>query len=127
MAPPDPNARSALLTLADCYCGHVDVIAICEVEAHRCYRSAVLDLVALMLKHGDLSLDALRERLVCKLCRRRSFRLQVIHKQTPDGRLARRDLPPEVRKKILADKVARACAAIDDIRADIRNSKPIRL
>jgi hypothetical protein len=94
-------------TLADCYRSHVDVVAICEVEAHRCYRSATLDLVALILKHGDLSLSDLRGRLVCKVCGRRSYRLKILHQAGPGNSKPPRELPPAAKKRLLANAIAR--------------------
>jgi hypothetical protein len=61
--------------LSDCWAAHIGVAAICQVEAHRCYWSAAFDLIALILKHGDVPISDLRHRLVCQVCERRSFRL----------------------------------------------------
>jgi hypothetical protein len=114
-------------TLADCYCVHIDVVAICEAEAHRCYRSAPLDLVALILKHGDLSIGDVRRRLICKVCGRRSYRVQILHQAGPGNSKPPRELPPVALKKVLADAVARGTAAVNEARAEIRDGKPMRL
>lgn len=114
-------------TLSDCWASHVDVMAICEVEAHRCYRSATLDLVALIVRHGDLTIDQLRRRLVCQVCGRRSYRLQVLHQPGPVGSRPPRELPAELRKKLVTDAVGRGMAAVADARAEIRDGKPMRL
>jgi hypothetical protein len=38
-----------------------------------------------------------------------------------------RDLPPEAKKKILADAIARGTAAVNAARQEIRDGKPMRL
>jgi hypothetical protein len=113
-------------TLSACWCQHVDVVAICEIEAHRCYRSSTLDLVALILKHGDLSIGDVRRRLICRVCGRRSCRLQIHHQSGPVGSRPPRELPPEARKRITAGRIALGMAAVADARAEIRAGKPMR-
>lgn len=123
----DDRHRPFYDTLSACWRQHVDIVAICEVEAHQCYRSATLDLVALIVEHGDLAVDELRGRLVCKVCRRRSFRLQIHHQPGPIGPRPPREVPPAARKKVLADAIARGMDAIADARAEIRDGNPMRL
>jgi hypothetical protein len=92
-------------TLAACYRNRFEVYAICEVQAHRCYRSTKLDLVPLIVRHGDVPICELRRRLKCAVCGRRSHRIQVV----PEGlNLPRRELPPAALKRVTADAVALA-------------------
>jgi hypothetical protein len=125
---PGPHCRSTLAydTLSACYCSHVDVMAWCHIEPQSCWRYATLDLIALIFRHGDLAIDDVRRRLICKVCGRRSYSLQVVHQPGPIGERARRELLSEVRKKLIADRIARGMSAVADVRAVIRAGKPMR-
>lgn len=111
-------------TLADCYCNRFNLWACCQVRSHECYRDAKLDLIATILKHGDIPLSEVRRRLVCKVCGRRSYRIQIV----PEGGLhaPQRELPVEARKKIIADAIARGTAAVNAARQELRDGKPMR-
>lgn len=115
--------------LSACFCHHLIVRAWCTAQSHECWRCTDIrddDLVRLILHVGDITIDQLRRRLVCSVCRRKSHNIQVVHSSTTTEHRSPRQLPPEAKKKIAADQVARGIAAVTDARQEIRDGKPFR-
>jgi hypothetical protein len=91
-------------TLSGMYADRIDLWVYCNSEPTACSRSAKIDLVAMILRHGDLEAPELRRRLKCQACGSRDISLSM---SAPGGaHRPPRELPFEAKEKIAADAMA---------------------
>ncbi len=118
------SGRPLLHSLSDLWADRVDLWIYCNSDPTRCYRSHKLDLIGMIMRFGDLEVTALRRRLKCDVCGTKDISISM--SATGGASQPRRELPPKVRKRIAADRIALGMAAAADARAKIRDGKPMR-